>query len=66
MTAFSTSSNSEPKPYRFTVEEFEKLEFSDAEARVELLDGEVFEMSPIGENHAFETFTQVTHTLKRR
>ncbi len=43
------------KRYRFTVEEYERL----AEAqvltqcdRVELLDGEIVEMSPIGDRHA--------------
>jgi Uma2 family endonuclease len=43
------------KRYRFTVEEYERL--AEAQAltqcdRVELLDGEIVEMSPIGDRHA--------------
>ena len=51
------------KRYRFTVEEYERL----AEAqvltqcdRVELLDGEIVEMSPIGDRHA-SVVSRLTH-----
>ena len=43
-----------PAPHRFTVDEYHKLAnrlFGD-DARVELLDGEIIDMSPIGKRHA--------------
>ncbi len=56
------------KRYRFTVEEYERL----AEAqvltqcdRVELLDGEIVEMSPIGDRHA-SVVSRLTHLLWNR
>lgn len=45
----------EPRPYRFTMDEFEQMGaagiLSD-DARVELIDGEIIEMRPIGVSHA--------------
>ncbi len=46
---------SEPGPYRFTVEEWHRLGeagFFTDDHRVELLDGEIILMSPIGNRHA--------------
>jgi Uma2 family endonuclease len=43
------------EPHRFTVAEFEKLcsaEVLDISKRYELLEGEIFEMTPMGDQHA--------------
>ncbi|MDQ6928451.1 MAG: Uma2 family endonuclease, partial [Actinomycetota bacterium] len=45
----------EPLPYRFSVEEYEQMGETGIlgpDARLELLDGEIVEMSPIGSRHA--------------
>ena len=54
--------------YRFTVDEYDRM----AEAgvltqcdRVELLDGEIVEMSPIGDRHA-SVVARISHVLSRR
>jgi Uma2 family endonuclease len=48
----------EPAPYRFTVKEWHRLGevgVLDEEARLELLDGEIIALSPIGNRHAIAT-----------
>lgn len=48
----------QPQPYRFSVEEYDRLGdvgFFQADDRVELLDGEIFIMSPIGLRHMLAT-----------
>jgi Uma2 family endonuclease len=58
----------QPKPYRFTVDEYYRM----AEAgifteddRVELIEGEIIEMSPIGPGHASDVI-HINHILTRR
>ena len=45
----------QPKPYRFSIEEYEQAACAGVwdGVRVELLDGEVFPMTPIGPGHNF-------------
>lgn len=45
----------QPKPYRFSIEEYEQVACAGVwdGVRVELLDGEVFPMTPIGPEHNF-------------
>ena len=55
-------------PYRFSVEEFNKLGdvgIFDEDDRVELLDGEIIVMSPIGSKHAGTTM-QIDAALRRQ
>ncbi len=57
-----------PKRYRFTVDEYERLAEIGVPAhcdRVELLDGEIVEMSPIGTLHA-SVVGRLTSVLSRR
>ncbi|MDQ3624679.1 MAG: Uma2 family endonuclease [Verrucomicrobiota bacterium] len=61
----------EPEPYRFTVEEWHKLGEAGIFAeddRVELLDGEIILMSPIGSRHAaaMANLTEVMVEKSRR
>ena len=60
----------EPEPYRFSVEEWHRLGeigMFDEGGRVELLDGEIIIMSPIGDRHAWaltnlnELFSEENH-----
>ena len=53
--------------HRFTVEEYHKMaeaKILDQDARVELIDGEVVEMSPIGDRHV-ECVMRLTRVLSR-
>lgn len=53
--ATRTAMATPPRPYRFTVDEFEQLNLADVlgdNIRVELMDGEIIAMSPIGVPHA--------------
>jgi len=50
-----TTTSGAPTPHRFTVDEWHelgRLGFFHEEARVELIEGEIFDMPPIGDRHA--------------
>jgi Uma2 family endonuclease len=58
----------QPKPHRFTVAEYYKMAeagiFTE-DSRVELIEGEIIEMSPIGPDHASDVI-HINHVLTRR
>jgi len=51
----ATTATGAPTPHRFTVDEWDelgRLGFFHEEARVELIEGEIIDMPPIGDRHA--------------
>ena len=71
MTRKPLAAKAEPTPYRFTVKEWNRLGEAglfDEHDRVELLDGEIIIMSPIGSRHAAAVYnlTDLFGELNRR
>ncbi len=57
----------QPKPYRFSIEEYEQTARTGVwdDRRVELLDGEVFPMAPIGPEHGLSVIQFIEQLVLR-